>query len=201
MKNLVFVLIILFSSQCFSQSNKEKLKSIKDYADSIDNAINNSIGYPGEIFCNTVNMKRNERAIGMQETKISFYFWQKDDSVIENGNEIRFYQVYNRPLKIKVEYNIAASQNVVVCYYYSGKSIYYIYKTEGEYGNEESRYSFYNFDLIYTGRSDKENNNQLTDRFTDFTKKETIDSGKIITNSAEYEKLYFLIFSAGQLDK
>jgi hypothetical protein len=201
MKFIILLLIILTNTVTFSQNIEDKVKPTQKFADSIDNAIINSSGLPGEIFCNTVNLKRNERAIGMQETKIGFYFMQKEDSIIENGNEVHFFQVYNPPIKIMIEYNIASSQNVKVCYYFYDKYIYYTFKSTGAYGYNEEKYIITKSDINYFAKFEAESKNPVEEKFKDFTTDEIIQYGKIYSNSLEYEKLYFQIFNSGQLDK
>ena len=201
MKIITIILTFIISITIFSQNNEDKIRSIKNYADSIDNVMIHSEGIPGELFCNTVTIKRNERAIGLQETKISFYFLQKEDSVIDDGNEVHFIPVYTPPLKILIEYNIAASQNVSISYYFYNKFIYYCFKSTGDFGYDERKFVLTKSTLKYYAKYNSESKNPVAEKYKDFSSEENLQSGKIYSNSVDYEKLYFQTFYAGQLDK
>jgi hypothetical protein len=150
MKTAPLYLIIILSINIYSQSAKETIESVNRYTDSLDLLISNSSGLPGEISCNRIITNRNVRAIGSQETKISFYFYQADDIAYEDSTGMRFIPVYNSPLKIMTEYNIAASQSVKVSYYHnsSGNLIYRSFLSAGEYGNRSFRQYYEGNELI-----------------------------------------------------
>lgn len=133
-RTLSLVFILAFSSEVFSQN---QLESINSYVDSIDGLITTATGLPGEISCNTITTSRIVRAIGLQETRISFYFMQAEEIVYEDSAGVKIVPVYNPPLKILVEYNIAASQNVRISYYHDriGNLIFRIFDSKGAYGD------------------------------------------------------------------
>lgn len=201
MKIISINIILLFTISNFSQTNENKIQSINNYTDSIDNAINNSIGYPGEIFCNTITTKRNVRAIGMQETKINFYFMQKEDSVYDDGNEVQFIPQYNPPLKIQTEYNIAASQMEYSSYYFdiSGAIIYYLRISNGEYGTSKEYYWFDDMKLIKTEKYDANELKKKKDRT--LKEKDFKEAEKINTKADIYITEYYNLFKIEILDK
>lgn len=201
MKSIILTIVLIFTSIASSQTNEDKVESIQIYADSIDNAISNSSGYPGEIFCNTINMKRNVRAIGMQETKINFYYIQKEDSVYEDGNGVKFIPQYNPPLKIQSEYNIAASQMDYISYYFdnSGALIYYLRISLGEYGTTKECYWFENMKLT---RTEKYDANELKKKKDRTLKEKDFEEAKEIKFKATlYLAEYYNLFLVETLDK
>jgi hypothetical protein len=197
----IIVLIMIFS-QSFCQNNDEKIGNIDNYCDSLDCAIENSSGLPGEIFCNKTVTKRNVRAIGMQETEIRFYFIQKEDSVYEDGNTVRFIQQHYPPLKIQILYNIAASQNVIVSYYFTPGSLnYYSYKSGGAYGNEEKLFWFDSGQLLKAEWHEDRGNKLKHEMEEPYTLQDKQIAEKILKNSSELNELYNVLFRAETIDK
>lgn len=201
MKSFFFIVLISFTSLVFCQKNEEKIKPVFNYADSLDNIIMDFDSIPGNIMSNTVSIMRNERAIGMQYTKITFFYMQKEDSLVDSGNEVLFYPVYNPPVKITIEYNIAASQNVNISYYFYDKYIYYSFKSTGDYGYDENKYVLTKSGLKYLAKYDGEGKSPVTEKYSDFSTEENTQWGKIYSNWLDYEKLYFQVFNSGQLYK
>jgi len=203
MKILAMNFVLLFTVSNFSQTNDEKIEAIKNYCDSIENIINNSSGFPGDIFCDIITTIRNVRAIGMQETKISFYFMQKEDSVYDDGSTMLFIPQYNPPIKIHIGYNIAASQIVDIEYFYNsfGELCYYYYFSKGEYGNEEKKYWFDNFNLLQIENYNDKSKKSTYKKQGKYTKDEMEESLDIVENSNAYLEEYYNIFDTELIDK
>ena len=147
MKALV-ILLFFIQIPIFSQNSETIIKELNSYADSVENLIKNSTGAPGEVYSISVNTIRNVRAIGVQETKITYYFFQKDDSVYEDSDGTAYFiPQYNPPLLVMVEYNIANSQKVVARYYINGDNNLYNIISTGAYGNSNRSFWFGSNDL------------------------------------------------------
>lgn len=200
MKNCLFILILI-CSVIFAQNTQKEVEGLNNYADSIDILIKNSSGAPGEISANILKTVRNERAIGMQETKISFYFFQKDDSVYESKNNTYFLPVYSDPLLIAVEYNIAASQSVVVYYYLNGKNCLYRFISSGGYGYTNSSYWFKDQEILQFIERTSVIGNKETIQTEKFSKEIYSDGIQVLDNLKQYLELYYKIFKVSGLDK
>ncbi len=201
MKTAIF-LLFLIPSVLLSQNNDFLIKDLNSYADSVENLITSSTGAPGEIYSNTINTLRNERAIGIQETKITYYFVQKDDSVYEDKDGTAYFiPQYYPPLMVKVEYNIANSQNVVAKYYLKGDSYLYNIDSKGAYGNRNLTFWFGKNDLLrFEERSARDEMGVMieTGKFS----KDTYNESLLILDKIEmYKKLYYDIFDISYKDK
>jgi hypothetical protein len=147
-----------------------------------------------------INFETNIRAIGKQHTTVKFYFPMPPDSVIETENDVQFLYIYKPPVKISVEYNIAASQNNKINYYYdeSGYLVFYSYLSEGAYGSEKEQYYFVKDELkkfvSYTpeGAIEKEK---------DFTRHDLFLSGNIQKKAKEYKKMFDELVKLEEIDK
>lgn len=199
MNKLIVIVLLLISGRLSAQQNDVSL--INSYKDSINSIINTSTGLPGEILTATVSSSRNERAIGMQQTKITFYYYQPEDSVTETNGIVSFFPRYLPPVKITIEYNIAASQNVRIDYYLNGNKLLCDKISDGEYGNFISGYWYKGNDLIkYYGKRSDENNKEvvMTDKFSKAVYNESLlATDRLIL----YLKLYYDIFKTSQADK
>ncbi len=203
MKSIAVTLVLFITFSDFSQTNDNNVKSIQIFSDSIDNIINNSTGFPGEVFCNTITMKRNVRVIGMQDTKISFYYMQKEDSVYDDGKIVQFIPQYNPPLKIHIEYNIAASQMEYYSYYFdnSGKLIYYLWISNGEYGSSKKQYWFDNFKLLKIEGFKAHDKGSVINKTGNFTVDEQKSALEIMENAVSYVEEYYNLFKIELIDK
>jgi hypothetical protein len=201
MKSLiVFFLFIIAYPTVHSQSDKVQL--IRNYTDSIDNILKNSDGLPGDVFCNTITMRSNKRAIGIQDTKISFFFMQRDDSVYEDVNGVQFIPRYNPPLKILVEYNVSAIP-VIIAYYFDNTGMLVYYNNKYSSGEESSQNKcWFNSGIIqriekYTGES----KNPVYEKSESFSSKDYGDAKKILFKSGLYVNMYYKIFDTEKIDK
>lgn len=187
---LLFIPIAIYSQQIDSN-----ISGINSYAEIIDSVIKNSTGVPGEVFVNSINTVRNERAIGIQNTKISFFYYQKDDSVYDGDDgAVQFLPQYNPPLKIMVEYNIAASQTVVVNYYYTGNGILYRFTSSGGYGYTNKVFWIKNEDLLMYDEINSNIGNARSMEKGNFSKEVYSDGLIVIDHAREYKKMYYDLF-------
>lgn len=201
MKKTLIFLTFLFTINIFSQSNEDKILSLSQFADSVTKLIDGSTGGPGEIFSAAIAMQRNVRAIGMQNTKIIFYYFQVEDSVYEGIKGMEFIPRTAPPLKIQVNYNIAASQTVKISYFIQGENLLYRFESTGEYGNSEKQMWFGNNDIIKYTDVDSDGKKTIVRDSQKFSKQEYNESLLVLDRLKEYTKLYYDLFKAEQLDK
>ncbi len=201
MKQAITIILISVSFIAFGQSADNKITLITAYSEKVDSLINNSDGSPGGVFSNIVTAKRNVRAIGVQETKIIFYYMQKDDSVYDNGKSVQYIPRNSPPLKISIEYNIAASQRVSIAYYFDKELNYYKFISTGEYGYNEERYWFDNSNPLGYEKYEAVNSKPTVQRNDKFSKEEYSNAILVLDHAREYKTLYETIFKAEQLDK
>ncbi len=195
------VLLVFSTANTQSQDSYTLTTDITQFADSIDVVLGSSTNLPGEYLCNTITTYRNVRAIGMQETKISYYFMQKDDSVVETTSSTEFIERYSPAGKVNISYNIAASQIVNISYYYKGSLIYCKYVSRGDYGYEEKRIWLNGEELIKIERYDTNNESPAYRKISDFSRHDLFEASEVRRNSEEYENLAKSLFKAEQLFK
>lgn len=201
MKALV-ILLFFIQIPIFSQNSETIIKELNSYADSVENLIKNSTGAPGEVYSISVNTIRNVRAIGVQETKITYYFFQKDDSVYEDSDGTAYFiPQYNPPLLVMVEYNIANSQKVVARYYINGDNNLYNIISIGAYGNSNRSFWFGSNDLKrFEERSARDEMGVMIESGK-FSKSIYSESLNILDNLNDYKKLYYDILAIEHKDK
>lgn len=197
-KVIILICFILSSSHLFSQLNNTE--SIVNYTVKIDSLISSDADFHSLYMVHSINFETNIRAIGKQYTTVKFNFPMPPDSVIETENDVRFLYIYKPPVKVSVEYNIAASQNNKINYYFDDSSnlIFYSYLSEGEYGSNKEQYYFVIDELIkfvsYTpeGAIEKEK---------DFTRHDLFLSGNIQKKAKEYKKMFDELVKLEEIDK
>ena len=199
---ITIILLFLVQFSVFSQNDEQVIKNLNSYADSIENLIKNTTGAPGEVYSISINTIRNVRAIGVQETKITYFFFQKDDSVYEDSDGTAYFVPrYNPPLMVMVEYNIANSQSVVARYYINGENNLYNIISTGAYGNSNRSFWFGKNDLKrFEERSARDEMGVMieTGKFS----KDIYNEGvNILDNFSDYTKLYYDIFKIEYKDK
>lgn len=196
------ILLFLMQFTVFSQNDEKIIKELNTYADSVENLIKSTTGAPGEVYSNSISTIRNVRAIGMQETKITYFFFQKDDSVYEDSDGTAYFiPLYNPPLMVMVEYNIANSQTVVARYYINGENNLYNIISTGAYGNSNRSFWFGKNDLKrFEERSARDEMGVIieTGKFS----KDIYNEGvNILDNFSDYTKLYYDILKIEYKDK
>lgn len=199
MEKVIFILcFILSASNLFSQINS--IESIEKYTAKIDSLISSDADFHTEYMVHSINFETNIRAIGKQYTTVKFYFPMPPDSVIETENDVQFLYIYNPPLKISVEYNIAASQNNKINYYFddSGYLVFYSYLSEGAYGSSKEQYYFVKDELV---KFISQTVDGTTGREKDFTRHDLFLSGKIQKKAKEYKKMFEELVKLEEIDK
>lgn len=200
MKTTIFLLFLVQIS-VFSQYDEQVAERLNAYADSVDNLIKNSTGAPGDIFVNTVNSIRNERAIGLQNTKISYFYFQKEDSVIETDGEVNFIPLYAPPMAILAEYNIAASQTVVVYYYIQGNNLLYRFISSGAYGYINRTFWINDQNLIKFEEKNSDVGSKHIIQTDKFSKEIYSNSILVMDHLRDHLKLYYDIIKVSGMDK
>ncbi len=198
----IIILLFLVQFQVFTQNEETVVERLNSYADSVENLIKNTTGAPGEVYSISINTIRNVRAIGVQETKITYYFFQKDDSVYEDSEGTAYFVPrYNPPLLVMVEYNIANSQTVVARYYINGENGLYNIISTGAYGNSNRSFWFGKNDLKrFEERSARDEMGVIIESGK-FSKSIYSESLNILDNFSDYTKLYYDIFKIEYKDK
>ena len=199
---ITIILLFLVQFTVFSQNDEKIIKELNTYADSVENLIKSTTGASGEVYSISINTIRNVRAIGVQETKITYFFFQKDDSVYEDSDGTAYFVPrYNPPLMVMVEYNIANSQSVVARYYINGENNLYNIISTGAYGNSNRSFWFGKNDLKrFEERSARDEMGVMieTGKFS----KDIYNEGvNILDNFSDYTKLYYDIFKIEYKDK
>jgi hypothetical protein len=207
----VFVLMVI-ALNIYPQSND--VQNIVEYCEDLDIRLNTD----GGCLIHTIKFETNRRAIGIQNTEVKFYYSHPYDSVFESENEVKFLYIYKPPLKVTVEYNIAASQNISIEYYFGteGNLIFYYMLTKGVYTCGEEKYFFKNDELLKLTSEPIENcvdkdGIPLTD-FTegkyksymkekDFTRHDLFLAGNVQKKAKEYIKMFNELVKFEQIDK
>ena len=199
---ITIILLFLVQFSVFSQNDEQVIKNLNSYADSVENLIKNTTGAPGEVYSISINTIRNVRAIGVQETKITYFFFQKDDSVYEDSDGTAYFVPrYNPPLMVMVEYNIANSQSVVARDYINGENNLYNIIPTGAYGNSNRSFWFGKNDLKkFEERSARDEMGVIIESGK-FSKTIYSESINILDRFKDYQKLYYDIFNLEYKDK
>lgn len=199
MRSLLFILLL--PAIIYSQSAEKTVTLLDKFAEQTDSLIKSSSGAPGEIYTCTINVQRNVRAIGMQETKITFFYYQKDDSVYEVDGVVYFLPKYNLPVKITAEYNIASSQSVVTSYYIDGEKYLNRFISTGAYGNMYRNYWISGGELLKYSKKDSNEGQKEEIQSGKFSKEVYSDGILVMDKIRDYLKLYLDIFSIEYRDK
>jgi hypothetical protein len=199
MKKVIIILcFILSSSHLFAQINS--VESIDNYTAKIDSIISYDADFHTAYMVHSINFETNIRAIGKQYTTVKFYFPMPPDSVIETENDVQFLYIYKPPVKVSVEYNIAASQNNKINYYFdnSGNLVFYNYISEGAYGSEKEQYYFVKDELAKFVIQTTEG---TTGKEKDFTRHDLFLSGNVQKKAKEYKKMFDELVKLEEVDK
>ena len=214
MKTLVSVIFIFTAFVINIYPQSKDIQNIVEYCEDLDSRLNTD----GAYLVHTVKFETNRRAIGIQHTDVKFYYSHPNDSVIETENEIKFLYIYKPPLKVTVEYNIAASQNIFIEYYFGneGNLILYYMLTKGAYTCGEEKYFFKNNELLKVTSEPIENcvdkdGTPLVD-FTsgkyksyekdkNFTRHDLFLAGNIQKKAKKYLKMFDELVKFEQIDK
>lgn len=200
MKKITFVILILCLIPIEIISQGKMQGRIDSYCNNIDSLVGLDTDTHTAYMVHSINLETNKRAIGKQHTTIKFYYPMPLDSVIESEKGTEFIYIYKSPVKINVEYNIAASQKNVLDYYFNnkGKLVLFKYQSTGEYGCLSMRKYFQNNKL----------KRDVTDKLTDcnasdamILQQNSITEVKIINNAKAYLKMFNELVKIEQLDK
>jgi len=203
-KIFITVLFLIVFSSSYSQDNK--IGFISRQCEEINKNIEDNYGF---YLIHQLLFQSNVRAIGIQNTSIKFFYTQPQDSLIENNGNTEFLYVYKPPPKIKVEYNIAASQNITVEYYLDneGNLIYYFYRTTGLYTNGKEQYYFSNNIPIMIKVEAIEGETEVLEKYrsyekeADFNENDLENANKIIGKKNAYIDLFNKMIAIEKIDK
>jgi len=198
MKKVIFTFcFILISSHLFSQS--KLIEKINGYISQIDSGISYNEDFHDNYMVHEIKFETNKRAIGKQYTSAKFYFPMPGDSVVETGERTDFLYIYKPPVRVSVQYNIAASQNNTMNYYFDkGSLVFYHYSSEGEYGAENEQY-YFNKDELIKFETHTPDNNIIKEK--DFTKHDLFVAENILKKAAEYRKMFDELVKLEDIDK
>ncbi len=203
-KIFITAIFLIFFSSAYSQDNK--IEFINSQCEEINKNIEENYGF---YLMHQLIFQSNVRAIGIQNTSIKFFYTQPQDSLIENNGNTEFLYIYKPPPKIKVEYNIAASQNITVEYYLDneGNLIYYSYLTTGLYTNGKEQYYFNNNIPIMIKIEAIEGETEVLEKYrfyekeTDFNESDLEIAKKIIGKKNAYIDLFNKMPAIEKIDK
>lgn len=211
MNKILFTLFLFISIPFFAlYSQNNSVIEIDKYVDKLNSDIASENGGYGNYFTHKINFESIVRAIGRQNTEVKFYYTQPEEEALEGGNHLEFKLKYLPPPKITVNYNIAASQDVAIEYYYrKGNLVLYHCISKGAYYCVEEKYYFENEKLIkikvtsLAECKDKETLETRTpfERTDNFSKTDLKVSGKYMRNSVEYKKIFYNLVELEKLDK
>jgi hypothetical protein len=210
MKKRIFtVLIILFVLSGFLFAQESKVDKINKYCKSINENIKDDGEYYSGYWVHTINFSSNRRAIGLQLTTVKFYYEQPRDSLVENEQQSDIVDVYKPPVKIKIEYNIAASQNIKIEYYYDekGELVYYNYLTKGAYTNGEGNFYFENNKPVKIKYAPLDEGKEVLEKYrklekdSDYNKDDLNNVKKILSKANDYKKMFDQLIYIEKLDK
>ncbi|RPI17114.1 MAG: hypothetical protein EHM58_10375 [Ignavibacteriae bacterium] len=195
---LALLLCCLFSFQVFSQNSKQE--KIDGYCSNLDSLIEFDKDIHTAYMVHSISFETNKRAIGKQYTTVKFYYPMPVDSIVETDKGTEFIYIYKSPVKITVEYNIAASQKNIIEYYFNkkGKLILYKYLSKGEYGCNSINKYFEKNKLIrevVLKLSDCNEENALV------LQQNSVTAVKIVENARTYLKMFDELVKLEQRDK
>jgi hypothetical protein len=207
-KSIFTVIFILLTVTSYLQSQDSRIEDINKFCNKINENIGEDDSFSG-YFIHTIKLVTNRRAIGGQITTIKFYYEQQGDTLIEKGDNSEFLDIYKPPVKISIEYNIAASQNIKIEYYPNekGKLIYYYYLTQGAYTKGEEHFYFENEKPIKIKSVGLHSEYEVLEEYKnferdkDFTKDDLKKCKKIIKNWDDYKKMFDQMIYIEKFDK
>jgi len=200
--------MLFFFAASFSYAQNAAVEKINSLCADTDKKISEEEGLNNYYMFHTVDFESNVRAIGKQNTRVTFFYNQPGDSLVEENGTSNVIDVYKPPVKIDIEYNIAASSKVHIRYYSdeSGNLAYYKFSSTG-YATESRNYYFEKGKIIYIDNvlpyfddnSVKENKTFKADK--DFPKEYLKKCEEIIRKYNEYKDFFFKMIKVEKLDK
>ena len=190
MKKIILIIVgIIFSLQIFAQEEAVKEIKTRYYEVNEDN-----------FYIHSLTFNSMKAAIGMQTTDVKYYFfsWQKDP---ETDPYLLDYSI----AKIEITYNISASMNYTIEYLFDENEnlIFYFYKAEGMWENEESRYYLEKDNLIKctVNKTIETGEEQKYTKTKKFSTKENETVKKAISKAKKYIKSFYLMLEIEEIDK
>lgn len=209
MRKISVLLVLVFFASSFAFSQNAYVDKINKYCTDLNDKLSAEGEYRNYVMIHTVNFESNVRAIGKQNTTISFYYTQPGDSVKEENGISEFIDIYKPPLKITIEYNIAASQKVSIEYYpdEKGKLVYFHYNTKGEYTNGEEFFYFKDGKPVKIKYIATDEGKEVLEKYktldkeSGFAKEELKKCDSILKKFGEYIKFFDSMIKIEKTDK
>lgn len=210
MKNLLLsILIFIFVSAAYSQENV--IGEINEYCGKIDSYISEDENDLSYYFMQKLHYISNFRAIGRQDTKIIFYYPTPIDEYYEENDETKYSLSYLLPEKVKINYNIAASMDINIEYYYQdGHLLLYQSISRGAYFCIEEKYYFDgrgNLLKIETVKppdcpqEDVMEEKPVYEKESGFNEEEKKKADEILNNAGKYINLFISLTETEGLEK
>jgi len=202
------ILMLFFFAASFSYAQNAAVEKINSLCYDTNKKISEEEGFNNFYMFHIIDFESNVRAIGKQNTRVTFFYTQPGDSLIEQNGVTNVIDVYRSPVKIDIEYNIAASSKVHIRYYTdeAGNLMYYKFTSTG-YATEERNYYFDKGKIIYinnTMPAFDDNTIKETKIFKaekDFPKEYLKKSEEILKKFIEYKDFFFKMINIEKLDK
>ncbi len=190
MRTILSLLLLVFALNLLAQN--DKIKAIKD----LYYSINNDMPFQTR----TVSMNTMHAAIGMQTTNIKFWFLSEQTDPEEDPYETTY-----TPVKVQVNYNIAAGMNYTIEYLLNekGELVFYFKQAKGEWENYTYRYYFDQNKLIKV-MIKSINETGLKIDYTDtanFKEKDLEYAKECIENAKQYVDFFDIMTNIEYLDK
>lgn len=210
MRKTVFIIMILISVSVvpsFPQSDK----IIDGYCDKINSYITEDENDLSYYYQQKLHYISNFRAIGRQDTKIIFYYPPPIEEYSEENDETKYNISYLLPEKVKINYNIAASMDINIEYYYQdGYLILYHSISKGAYYCTEEKYYFDGRGKLLKIETIKPSDCPQEDvleekpvyvKESEFNEEEKIKADKILSNAGKYIHLFISLTETEGMEK
>jgi hypothetical protein len=207
---IAVILSLFFFTASTLRAQINKIEVTDYYCLLIDSIIMFDADIHTSFMVHSINFETNKRAIGKQFTNIMFYYPMPMDSVVESDKGTEFLYIYKPPVKVEVKYNIAASQDISIDYYFDekGKLVFYHTISTGAYDCSGEKYYFAKGKLLkrisYSINNWRESNQEIVENSVkdrDFTKNDLFLAGKIIKKSKKYIKMFNRLVELEGVDK
>lgn len=211
MKKINYFVFFLLVIPAFTLHPQDlKTEDIDKYCSELNAKLPTEEGFYTDYFVHRINYHSNFRAIGLQNTEVSFYYAQPEDAVNEETGDPTFELIYSPPPKVTIDYNIAASQYVNIEYYYrDGKLVLYVCLSKGAYYCKEEKYYFNSTGLIKLSVTEPEDcrdietleRPQVYERSGNFSSGEQKIAEDILKRSKEYNRAFDELIRIEGLEK
>lgn len=210
MKNILLLfLIFIFLNVAYSQENIVNV--IIEYCGKIDSYISEDENDLSYYYMQKLHYISSFRAIGRQDTKITFYYPPPIDEYYEENGETKYNFWYLMPEKVKINYNIAASMDINIEYYLKdGNLLLYHSISRGAYYCIEEKYYFDGKGKLLKIETIKPPDCSQEDVLEEkpvyvkesaFNEEENKKADEIISNAGKYMDMFILLTEVEGMEK